>query len=1030
MKGKKVLLLIVVLLSSVTMAFGQWNIDEGFEGGVIPADWTVYDVNGDGYEWVAYQNTSVAHSGDWVAAVECFDNDGHDWLITPPVVIQDGDSFIFFAKAWYGSEDMNVKLSTSGNSIEDFDVTLESVTGLGDDYVEFEYDLSPYAGEAIYLAIEWIQDTYCLVVDDVKVGQAEPNDVGMVSIEVPADHHFLGEEIYPSGTIQNYATSDITEDFDITCEILDELSAVVYSSTFEHSGTLYPGATEVIDFTVDWLPTEIGDYTVTMTTYLTGDANPNNDSITEETEIVQHYGTGGPDAFDYQWIDSTEEGGPVYDWIEISETGTSAIMYGVSQFYGDDNFSEPIAFGFNFPFYGIDRTYFHVDVNGEFLLTDNTWYNSYPSAGWGTDGNIFNYSFPIPGYSAMPALVAVYWDDLHADEGIGDIYFQTFGTAPNRFCVVEWHNVRFHAGTGGDPTLSFEVIFHEDGEMVFQYQNVANGQTGSVCTHDYGQSSTIAIQNDTADIGLCYLREIVENGQYIGIEPYGNILQNELAIRFFMGEDNQPPAFVYDEMGNTFDNTPEISLSITDMHPILSDTLYYDIGSGWEGISHTGVEEPNIYYYQLPEIPNSTTVNYYFAATDDSPAQNRGTSPANAPQETYSFKMLPTDGVDVLFAYTSGQDYQYIEYPKYIMALDNANIVYDIYDWWEFDEYSFSESYEAIFTYANSASGSDKYDTLSVALMNYMDSGTEENPKNVFMASDGFATSQHGYPNDKPMCKFFSAYLRSGYHPQGTYGYPPFGGTNGLGGPNCYSFEEGTVIGVAGSPIGVSNVEYPVYADSPDVLYTRDCPSWYASQVTNPSISSEATFLFEDGPGPLVPGQAYCYHGVCALWLDNLIYKSFYTSFDLSQFTNDDDINMIISDALDWFEIEQFGYDETIGVQNIFSLSQNYPNPFNPETTIKFTTENTEKNTELVIYNLKGQKVKTLVNEKLDKGTHQVVWNGKDENGKSVCSGVYFYKMNAGKFTSIKKMILLKLWSALTALMQNSGVASNEVASH
>ena len=1008
MKRKKVVLMAAIMLLSVTMVYGQWNVDEGFEGGIIPADWTIYDVNNDGFEWVAFQNPSTAHSGDWVAAVECYDNDGHDWLITPQVTIQAGDAFIFFIKAWYGTEDFNVKLSTTGNSIGDFDITLESVTGLGSDYVEYSYDLSSYAGSDIYLAIEWIQDTYCLVIDDVKVGQAEPNDVGMVSIEAPSAHELLNSEISPSGTIQNYGTSNITEDFDITCEIVDESSVMVYNSTFTFSGTIVPGATEIITFTDSWIADELGLYTITMTTLLTGDANPGNDVFIEETEVVQHYGTGGPDAFGYQWIDSTEPGGPVYDWIEISGTGTSAITYGVTGFYGDDNFSEPIEFGFDFPFYGIDRSYFHVDTNGEFLLAESTWYNSYPSTGWENDGNLFNYSFPIPGYIQMPALVAIYWDDLHVDEGIGDIYFQTFGTAPNRYCVVEWYNVRFHAGTGGDPTLCFEVIFHENGEMIFQYQNVANDQVSTI-PHDYGQSSTVAIQNDTGDIGLCYLREIVENNQYIGIEPYGNILQNELAIRFFTGEDNQPPAFVYEEIGNTFDNTPEISLTISDMHPILSDTLYYDIGNGWEGISHTSFVEPNIYYYQFPEIPNSITVNYYFAATDDAPAQNRGTLPVNAPQETYTFKILPTDGVEVLFAYTSGQDYNYIEYPKYIMALDNADIAYDIYDWWEFDEYSFPESYKAIFTYANSASAGDKYDALSIAFMNYMDSGTNENPKNVFMASDGIATSQHGYSNDKPLKKFYTAYMRGGYHPTGSYGYYPFGGTNGLGGPNVYTHEDGTVIGVAGSPIGVPNVEYPVYANSPDVLYTQDCPDWYAGEVTNPEISSESTFLFEDGPGPLFPGQAYCYHGVNSLWLDNLIYRSFYTSFDISQFTNDDDINMIIGDALSWFEIEPVGIgNESIDVPIALSLEQNYPNPFNPTTTISFSIPD-ESKIDLIVYNIKGQKVKTLISDQLSNGTHSITWNGSDERNKPASSGVYFYKLNVnGKTEAVKKMLLLK----------------------
>jgi flagellar hook assembly protein FlgD len=89
-------------------------------------------------------------------------------------------------------------------------------------------------------------------------------------------------------------------------------------------------------------------------------------------------------------------------------------------------------------------------------------------------------------------------------------------------------------------------------------------------------------------------------------------------------------------------------------------------------------------------------------------------------------------------------------------------------------------------------------------------------------------------------------------------------------------------------------------------------------------------------------------------------------------------------------------------------LSQNYPNPFNPTTTISFSTTESTENTELAIYNLKGQKVKQLVSGQLSAGQHSVIWDGKDDNNKTVTSGVYFYKMNSGKFTSTKKMILLK----------------------
>ncbi|MBC8527222.1 MAG: caspase family protein [Candidatus Cloacimonetes bacterium] len=95
-----------------------------------------------------------------------------------------------------------------------------------------------------------------------------------------------------------------------------------------------------------------------------------------------------------------------------------------------------------------------------------------------------------------------------------------------------------------------------------------------------------------------------------------------------------------------------------------------------------------------------------------------------------------------------------------------------------------------------------------------------------------------------------------------------------------------------------------------------------------------------------------------------------------------------------------------------FRLSQNFPNPFsptdvNPETAINFLIPSTIK-VYLSIYNIKGQKVCTLVNNKLEKGIHSVIWDGKDENGNLVSSGIYLYKLKTGNKTAVKKMILLR----------------------
>ncbi len=88
-------------------------------------------------------------------------------------------------------------------------------------------------------------------------------------------------------------------------------------------------------------------------------------------------------------------------------------------------------------------------------------------------------------------------------------------------------------------------------------------------------------------------------------------------------------------------------------------------------------------------------------------------------------------------------------------------------------------------------------------------------------------------------------------------------------------------------------------------------------------------------------------------------------------------------------------------------LMGNYPNPFNPETNIAFSVKE-KANVQIEVYNVKGQKVKTLVNNVMDQGNHSITWNGKDDSSKDVASGIYFYRMKSGKYTATGKMILMK----------------------
>lgn len=102
---------------------------------------------------------------------------------------------------------------------------------------------------------------------------------------------------------------------------------------------------------------------------------------------------------------------------------------------------------------------------------------------------------------------------------------------------------------------------------------------------------------------------------------------------------------------------------------------------------------------------------------------------------------------------------------------------------------------------------------------------------------------------------------------------------------------------------------------------------------------------------------------------------------------------------------------EDVNIPETFLLSQNYPNPFNPETTIRFEIPFTGKHAakvELCIYNLQGQLIRTLINDERSPGAYQVQWDGLDETGNVVATGIYLYRMRVGEFTATKKIALMK----------------------
>lgn len=106
------------------------------------------------------------------------------------------------------------------------------------------------------------------------------------------------------------------------------------------------------------------------------------------------------------------------------------------------------------------------------------------------------------------------------------------------------------------------------------------------------------------------------------------------------------------------------------------------------------------------------------------------------------------------------------------------------------------------------------------------------------------------------------------------------------------------------------------------------------------------------------------------------------------------------------------GGERAGGLPRFWALSQNYPNPFNPQTAISFDIPGGEQSqpvrVRLAIFDVRGRLVKVLVEKDLPAGCHTVTWDGREANGALAPSGVYFYRLKAGKFTETRKMLLMK----------------------
>jgi hypothetical protein len=145
--------------------------------------------------------------------------------------------------------------------------------------------------------------------------------------------------------------------------------------------------------------------------------------------------------------------------------------------------------------------------------------------------------------------------------------------------------------------------------------------------------------------------------------------------------------------------------------------------------------------------------------------------------------------------------------------------------------------------------------------------------------------------------------------------------------------------------------------------------------------------------------EFYAYHGG---------EEAIYSISNVEEFEDGANLGQILSPYI-WTIGSSTGIDDQIelDVPTRYDLSQNYPNPFNPETTIRYALPE-KSNVDLAIYNVQGQLVRTLVSEAKEAGYYKVIWDGTDDRGKAVPSGMYIYTMKTDNFEKVRRLVMLK----------------------
>jgi Peptidase family C25/Propeptide_C25/FlgD Ig-like domain len=703
-----------------------------------------------------------------------------------------------------------------------------------------------------------------------------------------------------------------------------------------------------------------------------------------EIGIVTQSDPLGADAYGYYCYDDEDVAYldcPEYDWIEINETGEELQIESWGSSAEITDVSLPTEF--SFVFYGVEYD----------LLTVAT-------SGWISPGGTEIASFmnwTIPGAQGPSPIIAAFWDDLTTQNG--GIY--TYFDETLHHYIIEWHDMNNYYNNAAE---TFQIILYDsdyyptitgDSNIKMQYQEFNNVDVGQYYWHSaaHGQYCTVGLEDPTGQIGLQYT---FNNTYPTAAKP----LEDGSAIQF----TSQPITEL------------EPYLRIADYSVIAGDDEF--IESGEEAIIDISLE--NIGGVTANAVNISISENDDYIEITDAGENCEEIEADEMIELTNAFSISVSENVPDFYVFTlnvtmESEDYswsQLISFTAYhsnILAVNTDSIAVELL---------WGEQTSRSFTLSNIGDlSSNYYIRIDESLLPERDVSGSTITSDTDSFTPGEETTwtftvYNGSSDNEWICDVWLDF------PLGVTILDASDITGGSGGDMIWDGAIG-----AGQRVnwnGLTAYEW-------GVLQSYETAVWEVDVLLSTEFAGDMTIGWE------VWGDTFGADPHSETGEIYLLYPLRWINLDTSSGTLEADGTREITVNFDTSDVEEYVHycqiiistdswdsktipvlltpvnDENEETELVTGamLLQNYPNPFNPETLIKYELADAG-NVSLEVYNIKGQIVRSLVQEYKPAGSFEVCWDGRSGDESEVASGIYFYRLRSGSEDICRRMLLLK----------------------